>query len=171
MRPSAACGPDHDERNGTSVDAVRVPGRAGGERGGPLQIAASGDFMSGPSTLPLFQPATMTSAQLAAGTYLARYSGRTQACTPTNCAVVRVVRKQRARRLAGIQPAHVELYIRQLGDRGLMDTSVNMMVHAVRGYFRSPTSTAPSAPTRPYTHDCRRSTATSPAPKDWTGSS
>jgi site-specific recombinase XerC len=35
-----------------------------------------------------------------------------------------------------VQRAHVELYIRQLGDRGLMDSSVNTMMHAVRGYFR-----------------------------------
>jgi len=36
-----ACGRGHDERNRTSVDAVRVPGRAGGERGlGHCQIAA-----------------------------------------------------------------------------------------------------------------------------------
>jgi len=30
----------------------------------------------------------------------------------------------------------VELYIRQLGDRGLMDSSVVTIMHAVRGYFR-----------------------------------
>ncbi|CAM3633142.1 tyrosine-type recombinase/integrase [Occultella aeris] len=39
-------------------------------------------------------------------------------------------------RLVGIQRAHVELYIRQLGEDGLMDSSVNTMMHAVRGYFR-----------------------------------
>ena len=50
--------------------------------------------------------------------------------------MVRLVRDQRAGPLAGIQRAHVELYIRQLGDRGLMDSSVNTMMHAVRGYFR-----------------------------------
>lgn len=44
--------------------------------------------------------------------------------------------------LAGIQRAHIELYIRRLGDRGLMDSSVNTMMHAVRGYFRFATSTA-----------------------------
>jgi len=38
--------------------------------------------------------------------------------------------------LAGIQRAHVELYILQFGDRGLMDSSVVTMMHAVRGYFR-----------------------------------
>ena len=38
--------------------------------------------------------------------------------------------------LVGIQRAHVELYIRGLGDRGLMDSSVVTKMHAVRGYFR-----------------------------------
>ena len=38
--------------------------------------------------------------------------------------------------LLGIQRAHVELYIRQLGDAGLMDSSVTTMMHAVRGFFR-----------------------------------
>ena len=32
-----------------------------------------------------------------------------------------------------------------------MDSSANTMMHAVRGYFRFPTSTAPSRPTPPYT--------------------
>ncbi|MEO8828314.1 tyrosine-type recombinase/integrase [Lapillicoccus sp.] len=36
----------------------------------------------------------------------------------------------------GIQRAHVELHIRQLDGRGLMDSSVVTMMHAVRGYFR-----------------------------------
>ena len=38
--------------------------------------------------------------------------------------------------LLGIQRAHVELYIRHLGDSGLMDSSVTTMMHAVRGFFR-----------------------------------
>ncbi len=38
--------------------------------------------------------------------------------------------------LVGIQRAHVELYIRQLGESGLTDSSVNTMMHAVRGLFR-----------------------------------
>ena len=38
--------------------------------------------------------------------------------------------------LAGIQRAHVELYVRGRGDRGLMDSSVVTLMHAVRGYFR-----------------------------------
>ena len=39
-------------------------------------------------------------------------------------------------RCVGIQRAHVELYIRQLGERGLMDSSVVTSMHAVRGFFR-----------------------------------
>ena len=38
--------------------------------------------------------------------------------------------------LVGIQRAHVELYIRQLGDSGLMDSTVTTMMHGVRGFFR-----------------------------------
>jgi len=38
--------------------------------------------------------------------------------------------------LIGSQRDHIELYIRGLGDRGLMDSSVLTMMHAVRGYFR-----------------------------------
>ena len=38
--------------------------------------------------------------------------------------------------LIGIQRAHVELYIRQLGECGLMDSSVVTMMHGVRGFFR-----------------------------------
>jgi site-specific recombinase XerD len=38
--------------------------------------------------------------------------------------------------LKEIQRAHVELYIRHLGDCGLMDSSVNTTMHAVRGFFR-----------------------------------
>ncbi|MGC1208534.1 MAG: hypothetical protein WA880_11325, partial [Ornithinimicrobium sp.] len=38
--------------------------------------------------------------------------------------------------LVEIHRAHIELYIRSLGDRGLMDSSVVTMMHAVRGYFR-----------------------------------
>jgi integrase/recombinase XerD len=38
--------------------------------------------------------------------------------------------------LQGIQRAHIELYIRHLGNSGLMDSSVVTMMHAVRGFFR-----------------------------------
>ena len=89
------------------------------------------------TTLLPFQPATMSPAQLAAVSYLARYSGRTH-----------VLYAYRLRQwftwcesnaldpLVGIQRAHVELYICQLGEHGLMDSSVVTMMHAVRGYFR-----------------------------------
>ena len=93
--------------------------------------------MSDP-TIPLpFQPTTMTTAQLAAVSYLARYTG------PTHTLYAYQLRQWFAwcesnglDPLVGIQRAHVELYIRRLGEHALMDSSVNTMMHAVRGYFR-----------------------------------
>ena len=93
--------------------------------------------MSGSTILLPFQPTTMSTAQLAAVSYLARYSGHTH----------RLYASQLRRWFAwcesngldpllGIQRAHVELYIRQLGDAGLMDSSVTTMMHGVRGFFR-----------------------------------
>ena len=93
--------------------------------------------MSASTILLPFQPATMSTAQLAAVSFLARYSGRTHA-----------LYANQLRRwfgwcqtngldpLVGIQRAHVELYIRGLGDAGLMDASVVTMMHGVRGFFR-----------------------------------
>ncbi|WP_101523217.1 tyrosine-type recombinase/integrase [Nocardioides houyundeii] len=89
------------------------------------------------STVFPFQPFTMTAAQLAAVSYLARYSGRTH----------RLYAYQLRRwftwcenngldPLLGIQRAHVELYIHQLGETGLMDSSIVTMMHGVRGFFR-----------------------------------
>ncbi|HEY7613105.1 MAG TPA: hypothetical protein VH764_08915, partial [Gemmatimonadales bacterium] len=89
------------------------------------------------STLLPFQPLAMSPAQLAAVSYLARYSGRTH----------KLYAFQLRRwfswceangldPLVGIQRAHVELYIRHLGDCGLMDSSVVTMMHGVRGFFR-----------------------------------
>ncbi len=82
------------------------------------------------TTLLPFQPLTMSTAQLAAVSYLARYSGRTHA-----------LYSFQLRRwfswcetngldpLVGIQRAHIELYIGQLGESGLMDSSVVTMMH------------------------------------------
>ena len=92
--------------------------------------------MSTPRLMP-FQPQSMTTAQLAAVSYLARYSGHTHD-----------LYAYQLRRwfdwcqhnaldpLVGIQRAHVELYIRGLGESGLMDSSINTMMHGVRGFFR-----------------------------------
>jgi integrase/recombinase XerD len=92
--------------------------------------------MSNSILLP-FQPDGMTPAQLAAVSYLARYSGHTHelyayqlrrwfAWCETN----------RLDPLVGIQRAHVELYIRHLGEAGLRTSSINTMMHGVRGFFR-----------------------------------
>ena len=93
--------------------------------------------MSDATILFPFQPTTMSTAQLAAVSYLARYSGNTH----------RLYTYQLRRWFAwcenneldpllGIQRAHVELYIHQLGNIGLMDSSISTMMHAVRGFFR-----------------------------------
>jgi len=79
----------------------------------------------------------MSAAQLAAVSYLARYSGQTH-----------ILYASQLRRwftwcqtngldpLEGIQRAHVELYIRHLGHCGLMDSSVATTMQGVRGFFR-----------------------------------
>ena len=82
--------------------------------------------MSAPTTLLPFQPATMSTAQLAAVSYLARYSGRTHALYAFQLREwFAWCDSNGVDALTGVQRAHVELYIRQLGDRGLMDSSVN----------------------------------------------
>jgi site-specific recombinase XerD len=93
--------------------------------------------MSGPSILLPFQPATMSGAQLAAVSFLARYSGRTRSLYAYQLREwFAWCESNGVDPLVGVQRAHVELYIRGLGNRGLMDSSVNTMMHAVRGYFR-----------------------------------
>ncbi|WP_208051471.1 site-specific integrase [Allobranchiibius sp. GilTou38] len=84
-----------------------------------------------------FEPATMSSAQLAAVSFLARYSGRTHALYTFQLRQWFTWCETNALDpLTGIQRAHVELYIRDLSERELMDSSINTMMHAVRGYFR-----------------------------------
>lgn len=89
------------------------------------------------TTLLPFQPETMTPAQLAAVSYLARYSGHTHSLYAYQlrrwfgwC------ESSHLDPLIGIQRAHVELFIRHLGESGLMPSSVNTMMHGIRGYFR-----------------------------------
>src|SRR6478735_2630275 len=93
--------------------------------------------MSGTTTLLPFQPASMSTAQLAAVSYLARYSAHTHDLYTYQLREWSSwCETHGLDPLVGVQRAHVELYIRQLGDRGLMDSSVVTMMHAVRGYFR-----------------------------------
>lgn len=84
-----------------------------------------------------FQPASMTPAQLAAVSFLARYTGRTHEmysyqlrCWFEWCET------NHLDPLVGIQRAHVELYIRQMTDRGLMVSTINTNMHGIKGYFR-----------------------------------
>ena len=93
--------------------------------------------MSASTVLLPFQPSSMSTAQLAAVSFLARYSGRTQTLyTYQLKRWIAWCEGNGLDPLIGIQRAHVELYIRGLGDAGLMDSSINTMMHAVRGYFR-----------------------------------
>ena len=86
--------------------------------------------------LPL-QPSTMSIAQLAAVSFLARCSGRTHALYTSQVARwFAWCEGNGLDPLVGIQRAHVELYIRRLGNSGLMDSSIVTMMHGVRGYFR-----------------------------------
>ena len=84
------------------------------------------------------QPDAMTPAQLAAVSYLARYSGHTHQLYAA--ALLRWFgwcETHGLDPLAGIQRAHIELYIRHLHESGLRDPSVNtMMMHGVRGFSR-----------------------------------
>ncbi|WP_051706581.1 tyrosine-type recombinase/integrase [Nocardioides aequoreus] len=89
------------------------------------------------STIFPFQPATMTTAQLAAVSYLARYSGRTHTLYAYQLRRWFIwCENNGLDPLLGIQRAHVELYIHQLGDSGLRDSSIVTMMHGVRGFFR-----------------------------------
>ena len=93
--------------------------------------------MSGSTVLLPFQPASMSTAQLAAVSFLARYSGRTHHLYEFQLREWFSWCEARGLDpLVGVQRAHVELYIRGLGERGLMDSSVVTMMHGVRGYFR-----------------------------------
>jgi len=89
------------------------------------------------TTLPPLQPDQMTPAQQAAVSYLARYTGHTHTLYAYQLRRWFAWCEDRGLDpLEGIQRAHIELYIRDLGASGLMASSVNTMMHAVRGFFR-----------------------------------
>jgi len=93
--------------------------------------------MSVSTTLLPFQPSRMSTAQVAAVSFLARYSGRTHALYAFQLREwFGWCEGHGLDPLVGIQRAHVELYIRGLGERGLRDSSVVTMMHGVRGFFR-----------------------------------
>ena len=93
--------------------------------------------MSEPKVLQPFQPATMSSAHLAAVSFLARYGGRTHELYEYQLKEwFSWCETNGLDPLVGVQRAHIELYIRGLAERGLMDSSVVTMMHAVRGFFR-----------------------------------
>ena len=103
----------------------------------------------------------MTPAQFAGVSYRARYTGQTH----------RLYAYQPRRwftwsetngldPLVGLQRPHLELYIRHLHDAGLRDSSINTMLHGVRGVLpvrahRRPDRRRPSR-LRPTAQDPRR---------------
>ena len=92
--------------------------------------------MSNTIRLP-FQPDAMTPAQLAAVSYLARYSGHTHQLYAYQLRRwFAWCETSQLDPLVGIQRAHVELFIRHLGETGLMPSSINTMMRGVRGFFR-----------------------------------
>ena len=79
----------------------------------------------------------MSTAQLATVSYLARYFGHAHKLYAFQLRRWFVwCESNGLDPLLGIQRDHVELYIRQLGDAGLMDSSITTTMHAVRGFFR-----------------------------------
>jgi hypothetical protein len=91
--------------------------------------------MSDPTTPLPFQPATMTTAHLAAVSYLARYSGRTHTLYAYQLRQwLEWCQSTGLDPLDGIQRPRRAVHPRSR--RPLMDSSVNTMMHAVRGYFR-----------------------------------
>src|SRR3954452_18052642 len=91
--------------------------------------------MSTESRLLPYQPTTMTTAQLAAVSFLARYAGHTHELYAFQLRRwFEWCEGNGLDPLVGIQ--RVELYIRGLGEAGLMASSTNTMMHGVRGFFR-----------------------------------
>ncbi len=89
------------------------------------------------TTLLPFQPDAMTPAQLAAVSYLARYAGHTHALYAFQLRRwFSWCETNELDPLLGTQRAHVERCIRHLGDSGLRVSTVNTMMHGVRGFFR-----------------------------------
>ena len=126
--------------------------------------------MSSVSTMLLpFEPSSMSTAQLAAVSFLARYSGRTHA----------LYTYQLKRWFAWCEgngldplvgdPAGPRRAVHPPPRRpGLMDSSIVTMMHGVRGYFRFAHIDGLIPPTQPSTPGCRRCSRTSRALKGWT---
>lgn len=84
-----------------------------------------------------FRPDTMTPAQLAAVSFLARYTGQTHSMYAYQLRRwFAWCQTNQLDPLVGVERAHVELFIRYLGEGGLMASSVNSSMHAVRGFFK-----------------------------------
>ena len=79
----------------------------------------------------------MTTAQLAAVSFLARYAGHTHELYAYQLRRwFEWCESNGLDPLVGIQRVHLELYIRSLGEAGLMASSTITMMHGVRGFLR-----------------------------------
>lgn len=122
-----------------------------------------------PQPLLPFQPDTMTAAHQAAVSYLARYNGHTHALYAYQLRRwFNWCETNHLDPLMNIQRAHVELYIRHLSQAGLMASSVNTAMHAVRGFFRFAHVDGLITADPASTPGCRRSIKTSHEPRAWT---
>ncbi|MGA8045771.1 MAG: tyrosine-type recombinase/integrase, partial [Dermatophilaceae bacterium] len=84
-----------------------------------------------------FQPTAISSAHLGAISFLARYGGRTHELYEYQLREwFSWCETNGLDPLVGVQRGHIELYIRSFYERGLMDSSIVTMMHAVRGFFR-----------------------------------
>jgi site-specific recombinase XerD len=100
-------------------------------------VARSPEAAKTSTILLPFQPDAMTPAQLAAVSYLARYTGQTHRLYAYQLRHWSSWCDSRALDpLIGLQRAHLELYIRHLHDTGLRDFSINTMLHGVCAFFR-----------------------------------
>ena len=128
----------HTDVDGSSVGWFECLATvAAGVAWASVRVAARGDPVSTPTALLPFQQATMSTAQLAAVSFLARYSGRSHHLYQFQLREwFAWCERNGLDPLVGVQRAHVELYIRSLGEHGLMDSSVESMMNGVRGFFR-----------------------------------
>ena len=162
--------------------AIRSGGRPSVRQGASRRVRRSAGEACSPggrehamskTILPPFQPEAMTPAQLAAISYLARYSGHTHQLYAYQLRRwVRLVRDQRAGSI-GRDPAGPRRALHSSPRRARSDAVLDQHDDARSpGVLSgSPTSTASSRPSRPSMPGCRRSTRTSRAPRDWTASS
>jgi hypothetical protein len=115
---------------------------------------------------PLWSP---DETQLAAGAFLARYSGRTLDDYRHDLRSYFQWAADRHLNVLEVTRVHIELYRSTMEQRGLAASTIDRRLSTVCGYYRSPTSMVASPPTRRSTCDDRRSNPSYNTP--WTAAS